>query len=164
MNYYERLTRKPSIYLTTKDFLEDVAKYFEWCENHPLLEEKVFQYKGAIVRADESKMRPFTKKGLCTFLGIPASRLASYSKRGEDWEEAMEIVEQTIYTQKFEGAAAGLLNATMITRDLGLAEKQEVGGLSSAPPVAFTFAPIQSGTFLPPDMSAPEVPATEIPA
>lgn len=151
MNYYERLTRKPPIYLTASDFLAGVAAYFKWCEDHPLLEEKVFMYKGAIVRTDESKMRPFTKKGLASFLGMPESRLASYKKRGDDWQDAMEIVEQTIFTQKFEGAAAGLLNATIISRDLGLAEKTEISGSEGAPPVAFQLMPIKSGTFLPPD-------------
>lgn len=159
MNYFERLTRKAGIYLTPQDFLKDVAAYFDWCEKHPLLEEKVFMYKGAIVRADEGRMRAFTKKGLCNFLGMPSSRLASYAKRGGEWEEAVEIIEEMIYTQKFEGAAAGLLNATIITRDLGLAEKQEIGGLGSAPPVAFTLAPIASGTFLPPDMGDTQTPA-----
>ena len=159
MDYYARLTRQPSIYLTPRDFLRDVADYFTWCEKHPLLEEKIFQFKGGIVRGEEGRMRPFTKKGLCTFLGIPASRLASYSKRGDEWAAAIEIVEQTIYTQKFEGAAAGLLNATIISRDLGLAEKTEVAGADGAPPVAFTLTPIQSGTFLPPEMAGLETPA-----
>lgn len=159
MNYFERLTRKPKLYLTPRDFLLDVAEYFKWCADHPLLEDKVFMYKGAIVRTNEGRMRPFTKKGLATFLNMPETRLATFRKRGEEWEEAVEIVEQTIYTQKFEGAAAGLLNATIISRDLGLAEKQEIGGLSGAPPVAFTLAPIKSGTFLPPEMDGLETPA-----
>lgn len=151
MNYYERLTRKPKIYLTPDQLLEDAAKYFKWAEEHPLREEKVFCHKGDIVRADESKMRAFTRKGLATYLGITTEKLKTLGKRDDDWAEALEKIDQVIYTQKFEGAAAGLLNATMITRDLGLAEKTEVGGLSSAPPVAFTINPISSGTFLPPD-------------
>jgi hypothetical protein len=153
MNYYERLTRKTPIYLTANDFLAGVAEYFKWCEDHPLLEEKVFMYKGAIVRTDESKMRPFTKKGLASFMGMPESRLAGYKRRGDEWEDAIEIVDQTIYTQKFEGAAAGLLNATIISRDLGLAEKTEVSGTEGGAPVAFTLSPIKSGTFLPPDIT-----------
>lgn len=160
MNYYDRLTRKPAIYLTPKDFLAAVADYFQWCEDHPLLESKTFCYKGDIVEHDEPRMRPFTKKGLCTHLGIPSSRLATYSKRGPEWEDAMEMVEQAIYTQKFEGAAAGLLNSTIIIRDLGLAEKQEIGGLANAEPVAFVISPIASGTFLPPEnMAVAETPA-----
>ena len=33
---------------------------------------------------------------------------------------------QIIYTQKFEGSAAGLLNPNIIARDLGLNDKQEL--------------------------------------
>jgi len=49
--------------------------------------------------------------------------LESYKAKGEGWAEAVELVEQAIYNQKFEYAAAGLMNATIIARDLGLAEK-----------------------------------------
>lgn len=158
MNYYERLTRKPGIHLTPQIFLQEVIEYFKWCENHPLLEEKIFQYKGAIVKANEGRMRAFTKKGLATYLGMTEARLAGYKKRGEEWAEALEMVDQAIYTQKFEGAAAGLLNATMITRDLGLAEKTEIAGAEGAPPVAFTLTPMKSGTFLPPETAGLETP------
>jgi hypothetical protein len=135
--YHERLLKRSNaIYLTPDAFLADVVKYFEWVDDHPLLEEHVFQHKGAIVRTDKAKMRPYTKKGLATYLGIPESRLASYRNRGDEWAEAVELIEQVIYTQKFEGAAAGLLNAGIISRDLGLAEKQEVEttDLTPAPP------------------------------
>ena len=37
----------------------------------------------------------------------------------------IERIEQTVYSQKFEGAAAGLLNANIIARDLGLADRRE---------------------------------------
>lgn len=161
MNYYERLTRKAPLYLTPEQFLREAADYFEWVDKHPLLEEKVFQYQGDIVRADQAKMRPYTKQGLCTHLGMPASRLASYKARGEGWAEAVEMVEQVIYTQKFDGAAAGLLNASIISRDLGLAERTEVSGSTAegAVPVTFELVPMKRGTFLPPEEMAPETPA-----
>lgn len=91
-----------------------------------MLEEQLFHYKGGIIRTDRKKARPFTKTGMAVFLNIPQSRLSSYTKRGEEWEEAVELIEQVIYTQKFDNAAANLMNATIIARDLGLADKQEV--------------------------------------
>lgn len=121
--------RGPKKYFTPQDFLADAVRYFEWVDEHPLLEEKVFNYQGIITRTDVSKMRPYTKKGLATFLGIPESRLNDYKARTEDgWPEVVEMIEQVIYEQKFSGAAAGLLNASIISRDLGLAEKTEVTG------------------------------------
>lgn len=124
--YYERLLQKPKMHLTPEDFLKDCVRYFQWAEDHPLLEDKAFNFQGDVIHDEVAKMRPFTKKGLAIFLGMPESRLRTYSKRGPAWAEAVEMVEDAIYTQKFEGAAAGLLNAGIITRDLGLADKQEV--------------------------------------
>lgn len=136
------------VYLTPQEFLAACVGYFKWVEETPLLEEQVFQNKGAIVRANKAKCRAYTRKGLAQHLSIPESRLEGYRQRGGEWEEAIELVEQAIYIQKFENAAAGLLNPTIIARDLGLAEKQEFSGTKDAPPVAFTINPIASGTFL----------------
>jgi len=111
------------VYLTPQQFLDACIEYFNWAQNTPLLEELVFQNKGSIIRADKKKIRPFTLKGLAQHLSIPASRLDTYRARGEDWAEAVELVEQAIYNQKFDHAAAGLFNPTIIARDLGLAEK-----------------------------------------
>jgi hypothetical protein len=137
-----------TIYVTPQDFLSACVEYFKWCEDTPLLEENIFQNKGMIIRANKAKVRAFTKSGLAQHLSIPASRLTSYKERGGDWAEVLELVEQAIYNQKFENAAAGLMNATIIARDLGLSEKQEFGGMKDAPPIAFNINPIASGTFL----------------
>ena len=119
----------PRKYFTPQDFLADVIRYFEWVDENPLQEELVFHTRGLITRSQADKMRPYTKQGLATFLGIPVSRLESYKNRQEEgWAEAVEMIEQVIYEQKFSGAAAGLLNASIISRDLGLAEKTEVTG------------------------------------
>ena len=119
----------PKKYFTPQDFLADAVRYFEWVDENPLQEELVFHARGLITRSQVDKMRPYTKQGLATFLGIPVSRLDSYKSRQEEgWAEAVEMIEQVIYEQKFSGAAAGLLNASIISRDLGLAEKTEVTG------------------------------------
>jgi hypothetical protein len=159
---FSHLTLKEKrIFLTAQEFLEACVSYFQWCVDTPLEEENIFQYKGSIVRGYRAKVRPFTKTGLAQYLSIPVSRLEKYRERGEDWAEAVELVEQAIYTQKFENAAAGLLNSTIIARDLGLAEKQELGGIVDAPPVAFNITPIKAGTFVEPvEEKAPEADAT----
>ncbi|MGL5733948.1 MAG: terminase small subunit, partial [Beijerinckiaceae bacterium] len=123
---YERLLKaQKRIFLQPKEFLAAAVEYFEWASEHPLEEEQLFHYKGGIVRGDASKLRAFTRQGLATYLGIPASRLETYRGRGGEWAEAVEMIEQVMYEQKFSGAAAGLLNASLIGRDLGLAEKTQ---------------------------------------
>lgn len=133
MFFEKLLDPQKTVYLTPQDFLRAAVEYFEWAESHPLKEEVTGFYQGEVCRGDVSKVRPFTKRGLAIYLGMPVSRLESYRARGEDWEEAVEMVEQVIYTQKFENAAAGLLNSTIVSRDLGLAERNELTGRDGEP-------------------------------
>jgi hypothetical protein len=43
-----------------------------------------------------------------------------------DFSQIIARIENVIYSQKFTAAAAGLLNANIIARELGLADKQDV--------------------------------------
>lgn len=131
---FERLkVKERRVFLSAQEFLDAAIQYFKWAESTPLLEEEVYMYKGAIIRADKKKVRAFTKQGLSQYLSIPSSRLYDYKSRGGDWEEAVELIEQAIFNQKFEHAAAGMLNSTIIARDLGLAEKNELTGKDGGP-------------------------------
>lgn len=139
MKHYRHLLNPTAkrVFLKPRDFLEAAVEYFEWAADNPLQEEVLFHNKGAVVRADADKVRPFTKKGLASYLGIPESRMDTYRNRSgddaEEWAEVVELIEQTIYNQKFENAAAGLLNASLISRDLGLADKSELSGPGGGP-------------------------------
>ena len=118
--------RKP-IFADPDQLWEACCEYFEWVEANPLREEKVFNGKDGIVRAEVAKARAMTVEGLCLFLDIAKPTWAEYRKR-EGFEEAVARVDDVIRTQKFEGAAAGLLNGNIIARDLGLSDKQELTG------------------------------------
>ena len=50
----------------------------------------------------------------------------------------IDDIEKIIYRQKFEGAAAGLLNANIIARDLGLRDKQDVDHTSNGESLSIT--------------------------
>ncbi len=80
-------------------------EYFRDIVNNPLEEDKAFVTKHGIQHATVRKMR------------------------------AMSIVwaSAIMYAQKFEGAAADLLNANLISRDLGLVDQHKVGGIEGAP-------------------------------
>ena len=66
-----------------------------------------------------------TIEGLCIFLDIDKSTWIAYRNR-ERFRDVVARVDAIIRTQKFEGAAARLLNGKIITRDLGLADKHEL--------------------------------------
>jgi hypothetical protein len=107
-------------------------EYFDWNRNNPLFSAEAFAFKGDVNIEAIPKMRAMTVGGLCIFLGISQSTWFDYVKRegfSEICAEAMEVIRQ----QKFEGASAGLLNAAIIARDLGLADKKEVTGANGGP-------------------------------
>lgn len=119
--------RRKAVYLNAEAFIKAAAEYFQWCEDNPIQQEQVNVWQGNVIRTDLDKQRVFTKQGLCNHLGIPVSRLTTYKNRDdEQWTEAIDMIEQIIYAQKFEGGVAGTMNSGIIIRDLGLTEKQEV--------------------------------------
>lgn len=103
---------------------DDACEYFEWTDANPLIEEKPFAYQGIITMAEVTKMRAMTIEGLCIFLGIAHCTWYTWRDR-PDLKDTISQIESIIRTQKFQGAAADLLNSSIIARDLGLAEKTE---------------------------------------
>lgn len=116
--------RKP-IFAEPSHVWEAACEYFEWVEENPLLEEKGFAFQGVVTKETFAKMRAMTIDGLCIFLDIDRSTWTEYGKR-EGFSAIVTRVESVIRSQKFAGAAADLLNANIIARDLGLADKSEL--------------------------------------
>ncbi|MCS3423433.1 hypothetical protein M2403_002034 [Rahnella sp. BIGb0603] len=101
------------------------TEYFVWVEENPLWEMKPFAYQGEVVQEPVAKMRAMTLAGLRLFLDIAESTWQQYRAK-EGFTVVTSRAEEVIYSQKFAGAAADLLNANIIARDLGLADKREV--------------------------------------
>jgi hypothetical protein len=99
-------------------------EYFEWVEENPLYEEKIFHSQGIITKDTITKMRAMTISGLCLFLDICENTWTNYKKQPDFLSITLEV-EKVIYNQKFTGASADLLNANIIARELGLADKQQ---------------------------------------
>lgn len=109
------------------DLWAAACEYFEWMENRPQYETRPFQYKGNVMLKQIPKRRPFTLRGLLTYLDISIYVWGVYKQsRGTEFAFTCEQIENIIYQQKFEGAAVDLFNASIIARDLGLKEHQEV--------------------------------------
>jgi hypothetical protein len=75
---------------------------------------------------------PFTKKGLCIFLGINHETFDNYGDRKE-FSAIVTRVEDIIFNQKFEGATTGHYNSSIIARDLGLVDKKEQNIVTEQP-------------------------------
>lgn len=119
---------------TSSEILWDAAcEYFKWVEDNPL--HKAIVYQGEVSDKPENLMRAMTVKGLCIFLGVNSGYFIDFKdsldlskKNDRDYSIVINRIREIIDTQKFEGASAGLLNANIIARDLGLADKKEVDG------------------------------------
>lgn len=101
------------------------CEYFEWVEANPLYEVKAFAFQGVITQESLPKLRAMTISGLCIFLDITRQTWGTF-RAIEGFSDITTRAEEIIYDQKFSGAAADLLNANIIARDLGLKEQSQV--------------------------------------
>ena len=122
------------------------CEYFEWVQENPLLEEKIFHASGVVTKDKVTKMRAMTIQALCFFLDISDEAWSDYCNR-KDFIGITARIKKVIYSQKLEGAAADLLNPNIIARELGLADKSHTeitgkDGTALQPPV-FNFQPVK---------------------
>jgi len=123
------------VFESPEDLWDAACEYFEWCEDNPLKETKVFSYKGKITKAKVPKMRAPLMRQLCFYLNCNEAYFRQFKRSLPDDEVGFSTVihdiEAVVYSAKYQGAAADLLNANIIARDLGLVDiKKEVGDVS----------------------------------
>jgi hypothetical protein len=110
------------------------CEYFNWCDAHPWRKNELVKsgdMAGKIIGVPVA--RPYTMQGLCIYLDCNLVYFNQFEKALEGKEDEKSLgfskivtrIRETIYQQKFEGAAVGAFNASIIARDLGLAEKNE---------------------------------------
>lgn len=115
--------RKP-IWDDPEELRAACEEYFEYVVENPLQEAKAFAYEGVAFNHDVTKMRTMSIEGLCVFLGIVRNTWKNYAAK-EEFLTVCEYVDQVMYDYKLTGASAGLLNPSIIQRDLGLVDKKE---------------------------------------
>lgn len=114
----------PPAFSSPEEMWERAVEYFKWCEENAIEEHKAFSFQGEITKTELPRMRAMTQAGLCTFLSIGKSTWHDYCNKPE-FSDVTSAINDVMYEQKFSGAAAGMLNANIIARDLGLAERSE---------------------------------------
>lgn len=120
------------IFGSPEELWEACCEYFAWVDENPLYESKGFAFQGTVTEHNFAKMRAMTVASLCIFLDISVQTWHEYRIR-KDFTEVTTRVDEIIRTQKFQGAAADLLNPNIIARDLGLADRSELTGKDGAP-------------------------------
>lgn len=123
-NTYSRLVsnRESESEYTPEDLWMKAIEYFRWSEDNPLKEEKVFS---SGKKVSINKMRAMSITGFCVFANLSKTQFEQYSN-DEKYSETVLRIKDIIYMQKFEGAAAGLLETTFVAREMGLRDQTDI--------------------------------------
>ena len=111
---------RDKIFSSPEILWETAMEYFQLCEENPILKN---DYKGGFATEVNIKIpRPYTWQGLSSFCDCTAETLINYGKKEEykDFFQILTRIDDCIRDQKLTGATAGLYNATIVSRDLGL--------------------------------------------
>ncbi len=121
---------RKKLFETPKLLWEAACEYFQWCEENPLKETKAFAFQGVVTTEELPKMRAMTMSQLCFYLGCNEAYFRTFKKQlpdnEQDFNTVIRDIETIIYNQKFQGAAADMLDSNIIARDLGLKDKSEI--------------------------------------
>jgi len=128
---------------TPHDLWKAAVEYFEWIEDNPLVEIRPIVENGKIKMVEVPKLRAPSIKGMLLHIKAGAQTYMDYKKLPE-FEETINAIEATIKLIKFEGSAAGLMNSTIISRDLELVERvsSEISAKDGEPLAVFNFIPV----------------------
>ena len=137
---------RDKLFATPELMWEAACEYFQWCEDNPFYESEQVK-QAAKVFVDENgiptfppnivelpRLRPFTIQGLCLYLDCNVGYFNDFEdgikgrtdSLSKDFSVIVKRVRETIYNQKFSGAASGFFNANIIARDLGLTDKTDL--------------------------------------
>lgn len=125
--YWRAKSWRQNVNFTPEEFWLACCEYFDWGLENPLFTAQVGSFQGDHEIVKVPRNRVFSKAGLMTHLGMTPNQWSWLAEKDE-FKEIISYCEQIIYVQKFEGAASGLFNATVIARDLGLVDKREETG------------------------------------
>jgi hypothetical protein len=104
-------------------------QYIEYNKANPFY---VNDFKGNPPESVEiRKDKPLTIVGFEDFLGVGIKWFEQFKgsdtvKNNPEFSSIITRVEASCYNHKFSGAAAGIFNANIIARDLGLADKRDI--------------------------------------
>lgn len=126
------------------DLWSACVEYFNWVDENPLYKDQLVTFQGSATHEPVAQMRAMTIAGLCLFLDISRDTWSDWKSNRTDLSDIISRAEAVIYQQKFAGAAADLFNANIISRELGLADKQDLSSSdgSMSPPTRIELVPM----------------------
>jgi|APGre2960657404_1045060.scaffolds.fasta_scaffold88300_1 hypothetical protein len=122
-------TGRDKIFKTPDELLTSFLEYKKEVNGNPWIKHEAIksgEFTGQLISIP--LQRPYTLKGFSVFCGISYQGLFNYG-HNESYNEFFEVynkIETECDVQKFEGASVGAFNASIIARDLGLTDKQDI--------------------------------------
>ena len=114
--------------LTPAQLAEEFGKYAQWCKDNPLVAHTRVDYAKGFSDTTDERPRMVSIDGFLVYLGCSDCWWSQLSngKRGDEFSRVKDGIKKYCELSQKEQAAAGLLNANIISRLLGLADKKEV--------------------------------------
>ena len=104
---------------------EAACEYFQYVIDNPIEVEETKTKPNSVEVTVNKLKRPFTWDALELYLDIESLRDYKTNPNYKDFSQVITRIEKVIYSNKFEGASAGVFNANIIARDLGLKDQSE---------------------------------------
>ena len=115
------------LFATPELLWEAACEYFAYCDKNPwkVVKDKT---KGKNKEKEESPTQcPYTLTGLMAYLDVSKSFWNDFKKGGhEDFSVVITRIENIIESQQLEGAIVGAFNPNIVSRIIGLSDKQKV--------------------------------------
>lgn len=128
---------------SAEDLWSIFMDYIKHSDSQPVVEPKLFNGKDGLRDGNLNKIRPYTLNGLCNHIGMSPYTWDLWKK--QEKEKLIELKETTsmfldvllqiesiIYDQQYQGAAVDIFNTAIVSRKLGLADKQDISLIESA--------------------------------
>ena len=109
--------------IKSHEFLAKASdEYFQWCIDNPIIQ---IDYRGKdLIKVELPHPRVFKKEEFARFCGLSEWRLITdLTKDSKDFSQVITRIEKVIADQKYTYAVVGMFNSTIVSRDLGLADK-----------------------------------------
>lgn len=126
----QKISRVKKAFSDPSELWNAACDYFNHTQSNPLVRPefvKTGPCAGQII--DVEIPRPFSWSGLNTYLSIEGITTSLYRYKYNDgnaydeFSDVIKLIDDVMFSQKFEGAAVGMYKENIISREIGLAER-----------------------------------------
>ena len=110
---------------TPEEVFDFAVRYFSWAESEAIKAIETAAFQGVVSESLVHKPRVFTLTGLALFMGVNINRFAKWRTEA-GYSDVMEFIDNVIYEQKYQLGVSGIINPTIVGKELGIDKPQEI--------------------------------------